>query len=256
MSQRSGGPFIAVNCAAFAGESHRKRVIWARKGSIHRSRRASRGCFEQAHNGTVFLDEIADMPIGTQAKLLRVLEESTVRRLGGKSELAISVRVIAATNRGAEQAILDNHLREDLFYRLSVFHITLPPLRERKEDIPALCDAIILNLNRKHECRITGLDTEVLERFQRLAWPGNVRQLRNLLERAVIIAGEGQIRSIHLPPELQRCPPLNPRVTTRSRETKTQSRCGSVPKSRKSRMPISTWFLNTRRTIEPALRRF
>ncbi len=201
MSSRSGGPFIAINCAALPESLIESELFGPEKGAFTGAVERHAGCFEQAHNGTVLLDEIGDMPIGTQAKLLRVLEEGTVRRLGGKTELAISVRVIAATNRAVEQAILDNHLREDLYYRLSVFHLALPPLRERKEDIPAICDAIILNLNRKHECRVTGIEPEVLERFQRFSWPGNVRQLRNLLERAVIIAGEGQISLKHLPPE-------------------------------------------------------
>ena len=157
------------------------------------------GCFEQAHNGTVFLDEIADMPIGTQAKLLRVLEDGKIRRLGGKNELPVNVRVIAATNRPPDLALKENRLREDLFYRLNVFHLTLPPLRERKEDIPAICDAILSNLNAKHHCHISGLHPDVLEHFQHSSWPGNVRQLRNVLERAVIVAGQGTILIRHLP---------------------------------------------------------
>ncbi len=157
------------------------------------------GCFEQANNGTVLLDEIADMPIGTQAKLLRVLEESKVRRLGGNNDLQVQVRVVAATNRAPEVAIRDKHLREDLFYRLNVFHINLPPLRQRKEDIPAICEAILSNLNQKHQCRVANIHPEVLESFQKASWPGNVRQLRNVLERAVIVAGEGTILSKHLP---------------------------------------------------------
>jgi DNA-binding NtrC family response regulator len=203
MSPRAGGPFVAINCAALPESLIESELFGHEKGAFTGAVERHAGCFEQADNGTVFLDEIGEMPIGTQAKLLRVLEEGTVRRLGGKTELAIRVRVIAATNRVPDQAILDNHLREDLYYRLSVFHIGLPPLRERKEDIPELCDAILASLNRKHECRVTGVDPEVLARFQRAAWPGNVRQLRNALERAVIIAGEGPILPRHLPPESQ-----------------------------------------------------
>jgi transcriptional regulator with PAS, ATPase and Fis domain len=147
------------------------------------------------------LDEIGDMPIGTQAKLLRVLEEAKVRRLGGKSDLSVQVRVVAATNRVPDIAIRDKHLREDLYYRLNVFHISLPPLRERAEDIPAICEAILSNLNQKHGCRVAGVHPQVLEKFQGLSWPGNVRQLRNVLERAVIVAGEGAILTRHLPEE-------------------------------------------------------
>jgi transcriptional regulator with PAS, ATPase and Fis domain len=146
----------------------------------------------------VFLDEIGDMPIGTQAKLLRVLEERKVRRLGGKNDLPVEVRVVAATNKVPEEAIKDKLLREDLYYRLNVFQIMLPPLRDRRDDIPALADAILVNLNRKHGCRITGLDAGTIERFQNYAWPGNVRELRNVLERAAIMAGEGMILQRHL----------------------------------------------------------
>jgi DNA-binding NtrC family response regulator len=206
MSPRAAGPFIAINCAALPESLIESELFGHEKGAFTGAVERHAGCFEQADNGTVFLDEIGDMPIGTQAKLLRVLEEGTVRRLGGKTELAIRVRVIAATNRVPDQAILDNHLREDLYYRLGVFHIALPPLRDRKEDIPALCDAILATLNRKHECRVTGIDPQVLLRFQNSAWPGNVRQLRNSLERAVIIAGEGQILPRHLPPEPRESP--------------------------------------------------
>jgi DNA-binding NtrC family response regulator len=201
MSPRSGGPFIAINCPALPESLIESELFGHEKGAFTGAVERHAGCFEQAHGGTVFLDEIGDMPIGTQAKLLRVLEEGKVRRLGGKVELAVDVRIIAATNRAPEQAIVDKHLREDLYYRLSVFHIALPPLRDRKEDIPAICDALLANLNRKHETRVAGFDPEVLARFERGSWPGNVRQLRNLLERAVIIAGEGVISSRHLPPE-------------------------------------------------------
>ncbi len=201
MSPRSGGPFIAINCAALPESLIESELFGHEKGAFTGAVERHAGCFEQANNGTVLLDEIGDMPIGTQAKLLRVLEEGTVRRLGGKSELPVQVRIVAATNRAPDQAIIDKHMREDLYYRLSVFHLALPPLRERKEDIPALCDAMLADLNRKHDCRVAGIDNEVLARFQRSAWPGNVRQLRNLLERAVIIAGEGIISSRHLPPE-------------------------------------------------------
>jgi transcriptional regulator with PAS, ATPase and Fis domain len=156
------------------------------------------GCFEQAHGGTVLLDEIGDMPIATQAKLLRVLEESSVRRLGGKNDISVDVRVIAATNRNPFNAVREKHLREDLYYRLNVFQIELPPLRDRKDDIPAICAAIIANLNEKHGCRIASIDPEVLERFRNDPWPGNIRQLRNVLERAMIIAGQGTISVNHL----------------------------------------------------------
>jgi DNA-binding NtrC family response regulator len=199
LSPRSGNPFIAINCAAMPETLIESELFGHEKGAFTGAVERHAGCFEQAHNGTVLLDEIADMPIGTQAKLLRVLEDGKVRRLGGKNELPVNVRVIAATNRPPDLALKENRLREDLFYRLNVFHLTLPPLRERKEDIPAICDAILSNLNAKHHCHVSGLHPEVLAQFQNALWPGNVRQLRNVLERAVIVAGQGTILIRHLP---------------------------------------------------------
>jgi transcriptional regulator with PAS, ATPase and Fis domain len=158
------------------------------------------GCFELAQNGTVLLDEIGDMPVGTQAKLLRVLEDGRVRRLGGKSEIQLDVRVIAATNAPLDNAIREGKFREDLFYRLNVFPIPLPPLRDRKDDMPVLAGALLEDLNRKHGTKVTEISAEVNDRLRSYNWPGNVRELRNVLERAVIVAGEGTIQSMHLPP--------------------------------------------------------
>jgi DNA-binding NtrC family response regulator len=197
-SPRAGGPFIAVNCAALPETLMESELFGHEKGSFTGAVERHAGCFEQAHNGTVLLDEIGDMPVGTQAKLLRVLEDRLVRRLGGRNDLPVDVRVIAATNRSPEQAIKDKQLREDLYYRLNVFRITLPPLRDRKDDIPAICEAILSNLNQKHGCHVCGVHPDVLDEFRNASWPGNVRQLRNVLERAVIVAGEGAILPHHL----------------------------------------------------------
>ena len=199
LSQQSAGPFVAVNCAALPESLMESELFGHEKGAFTGAIGRCAGCFEQAHNGTLLLDEIAEMPIGTQAKLLRVLEDSKVRRLGGASDLPISVRVLAATNRVPDQAIQNKHLREDLYYRLNVFHLSLPPLRNHKEDIPAIAAAMILGLNRKHNCRVTSLSPEVLWRWEESVWPGNVREFRNLVERAVIVAGEGEIQLRHLP---------------------------------------------------------
>jgi len=133
---------------------------------------------------------------------LRVLEDSRVRRLGGKEEIQVDVRVIASTNKSLEEAMKKGTFREDLFYRLNVFPITLPPLRERREDIPALCAALLADLNQKHGCRITDVSQEALDRLSSYPWPGNVRELRNVLERAVILAGDGTIAKTHLGPPL------------------------------------------------------
>jgi DNA-binding NtrC family response regulator len=199
LSSRRDGPFVAVNCAALPETLMESELFGHEKGSFTGAAGRHEGCFEQANNGTLLLDEIGEMPIGTQAKLLRVIEESKVRRIGGSSDIGISVRVLAATNRPPQQAVNDKHLREDLFYRLNVFHVCLPALRERKQDIPAIASALLLHLNKKHSCRITGLSPEVLEWFSTCSWPGNVRELRNLLERATILAGEGEIQMSHLP---------------------------------------------------------
>src|SRR5579863_9845650 len=201
LSPRSGGPFVPVNCAALTETLIESELFGHEKGAFTGALERHIGCFEQANNGTVLLDEIGDMPIGTQSKLLRVLEERKVRRLGGKSDLPVDVRVVAATNKVPEEAIKDKLLREDLYYRLNVFQIMLPPLRDRKDDIPAISEAILGNLNKKHGCRITGLHASALERFQNYAWPGNIRELRNVLERAAIMASEGMILAKHLPME-------------------------------------------------------
>ena len=157
------------------------------------------GCFELAQHGTLLLDELAEMPVGTQAKLLRVLEDSHVRRLGGKAEIAVDVRIVASTNRTLEEVLRKGELREDLYYRLNVFQIMLPALREREGDLPLLAEALIGMLNRKHGCRVVDISSDVLEMLRRHNWPGNVRELRNVLERGVILAGEGTIGLQHLP---------------------------------------------------------
>jgi transcriptional regulator with PAS, ATPase and Fis domain len=169
------------------------------KGAFTGALERRAGCFELAQHGTLLLDELAEMPSGTQAKLLRVLEDSRVRRLGGKSEISVDVRVIASTNRNVEDALKKSDLREDLYYRLNVFQIELPPLRSRLEDLAVLCETLITILNRKNACNITSVSAEVMSAFGRYAWPGNVRELRNVLERAVIMAGEGEIQMAHLP---------------------------------------------------------
>src|SRR5206468_2340566 len=165
LSPRRPGPFVAINCAALPDTLMESELFGHEKGAFTGALERRAGCFEQAQNGTLLLDEIAEMPIATQAKLLRVLEESKVRRLGGLSDIPINVRVLAATNRSPEKAIENKNLREDLYYRLNVFHIALPSLRERKQDIPAIASALIRDLNRKHGCRVTHLHPEVLRRF-------------------------------------------------------------------------------------------
>jgi DNA-binding NtrC family response regulator len=188
-SPRGDGPFVAINAAALPETLIESELFGHEKGAFTGAMERSAGCFEQAHGGTLFLDEIGEMPPSTQPKLLRVIEDLRVRRLGGKSEIPVDARVLAATSQA-----MGTHLREELYYRLSVFQIVIPPLRERKEDIPPIADVMLQNLNKKHGTRITGLDAEVLDLFHRYDWPGNVRELRNVLERAAIMAGTGLIR--------------------------------------------------------------
>ena len=203
LSPRRQGPFVAINCAALPESLIESELFGHEKGSFTGATERRAGCFELAQHGTLLLDEIGEMPMATQAKLLRILEDSKVRRLGGRTEFEVDVRVVAATNKVPEEAVHGGHLREDLFYRLNVFHIHLPPLRDRKEDIRAMAETLIGDLNRKHECKATEVSAAVLSALHRHNWPGNVRELRNVLERAVILTGEGTIEMKHLPLFLQ-----------------------------------------------------
>jgi DNA-binding NtrC family response regulator len=200
LSPRKAGPFVAINCAALPDTLMESELFGHEKGAFTGAVERRAGAFELAQNGTVLLDEIGDMPVATQAKLLRVLEDGRVRRLGGKSEIQLDVRVIASTNSPLDAAIREGKFREDLFYRLNVFPIPLPSLRERKEDLPVLSKALLEDLNRKHSTKVTDVAPDVMERFRAYNWPGNVRELRNVIERAVILAGEGTVQSAHLPP--------------------------------------------------------
>jgi len=200
LSPRAGHPFVAINCAALPSTLIESELFGHEKGAFTGALGQHEGCFEQAHGGTLLLDEIGEMPMDMQAKLLRVLEESKVRRLGGKREIPVDVRIIAATNRPVTGPGDAKFMREDLYYRLSVFCIDLPPLRHRSEDIPGLADVILKELNAKHNTRISGLHPTVVERLAEYSWPGNIRELRNVLERAVISAAQGTILPAHLPP--------------------------------------------------------
>ena len=199
LSPRRGGPFVAINCAAMPETLMESELFGHEKGAFTGALERRAGCFELAQHGTLLLDELVEMPSGTQAKLLRVLEDSRVRRLGGKNEISVDVRVIASTNRNIDDALKKGDLREDLYYRLNVFQISLAPLRQRLSDLPVLTEALITHLNRKHDCNVTNVTPDVMDAFRKHNWPGNVRELRNVLERAVIMAGEGAIHMAHLP---------------------------------------------------------
>jgi DNA-binding NtrC family response regulator len=193
-SPRNDGPFVAINAAALPEALIESELFGHERGAFTGAMDRSAGCIEQAHGGTLFLDEIGEMPPATQPKLLRVLEDLRVRRLGGKREIPVDVRVLAATSQSS-----GTHLREELYYRLSVFQIVVPPLREHMEDIAPIAEVMLQNMNKKHGTRITGLDAGVLDLFHSYDWPGNVRELRNVLERASIVTGEGLIGLVNLP---------------------------------------------------------
>jgi DNA-binding NtrC family response regulator len=206
LSPRRNGPFVAINCAALPETLIESELFGHEKGAFTGALERRAGCFELAQNGTVLLDEIGDMPVATQAKLLRVLEDQRVRRLGGKNEIQLDVRVIASTNNPLEAAIREGKFREDLYYRLNVFPLHLPALRERREDIPSLVATMLPEMNRKHGTKVTDAAPAFMEALCAHSWPGNVRELRNVIERAAILAGEGTIRLEHLPPGLAGSP--------------------------------------------------
>jgi len=198
-SPRSQAPYVALNCAAMPETLMESELFGHEKGAFTGAVERRIGALESAHGGTLFLDEIGEMPMPMQAKLLRVLEDFHFRRLGSRVELTADLRIVAATNRDPLKAIQEGKMREDLYYRLNVFHIEIPPLRDRKDDIPLIVEAMIHNLNRKHDTRVTDASPDFLAALQERNWEGNVRELRNLVERAVILTSAGTLRLSHLP---------------------------------------------------------
>jgi DNA-binding NtrC family response regulator len=202
LSPRATFPFVAINCAAIPETLLESEIFGHEKGAFTGATDRRTGVFELAHRGTLFLDEIAEMMPATQVKLLRVLQERVFRRLGGRQEISVDVRVIAATNVNPQEAVNSGKLREDLFYRLNVFAIDLPPLRERREDIPLLVQMFLTEFNRSNAKGIRGVDQEAMYILERYPWPGNIRELRNVIERATILAESEFIEPRHLPPTL------------------------------------------------------
>ncbi|MDY0212067.1 MAG: sigma-54 dependent transcriptional regulator [Desulfuromonadaceae bacterium] len=186
-STRADKPFMAINCAAVPETLLESELMGHEKGAFTDAKTQKKGLFEMAHGGTVFLDEIGDMPPGMQAKLLRVLEERSFRRLGGSKEVCVDVRIIAATNKELLQGIEDGSFRKDLYYRVQVIPIYLPPLRERREDILPLARFFIERFNQEFGKHIKGFTPEAQRYLQTYAWPGNIRELRNMIEREVIL---------------------------------------------------------------------
>jgi DNA-binding NtrC family response regulator len=203
MSARHNGPYVGLNCAAIPETLMESELFGHERGAFTGADRRHEGCFEAANGGTLLLDEITEMKAELQAKLLRVLEERRVRRVGGNTELRLDVRVLAASNRDIAQAVRDGKLREDLYYRLNVFTIELPPLRERLDDLPLLIGSFIQHYAAVNNKEVVDVDDECLAALRSYSWPGNVRQLRNVIERALIVCRGRAIGKHDLPKEFQ-----------------------------------------------------
>src|SRR5580765_323792 len=200
LSPRRNKPFVPINCAAIPETLIESEIFGHEKGAFTGALERRTGCFELAEGGTLLLDEIGEMPVATQAKLLRVLEDHKLRRLGSKVETSVDVRVLAATNKVPDDAVARGELRNDLYYRLNVFNIHMPSLREHKEDLPELVQTLLADMSSKHGRKVATVSEAVLNQFKNYSWPGNVRELRNTLERAVIVCEGAVVETKHLPP--------------------------------------------------------
>ena len=208
-SPRSGGPFISLNCAAIPSELMETELFGHEKGSFTGAAARHTGKFEQAHEGTFFLDEIGDMPLNMQAKLLRVLEEGEIERVGGDRPIAVNVRVVVATHRNLEEQVRQGSFRQDLYHRVFVFPIVLPPLRERIEDIRVLAEHFVRQLAEQNNWKTKTISREALEQLERYSWPGNVRELRNVVERALLLASADEITAAVVERALPQISPAN-----------------------------------------------
>ena len=198
-SSCSDGPFIAIHCGALPESLLESELFGHEQGAFTGATKSRRGCFELAHLGTIFLDEIGEMPLHLQSKLLRVLESHEIRRVGGEKSIPVDVRVMAATNRDLEEEVKTKQFRKDLYYRLNVVSLTIPPLRERTEDVPELVESYIEYLGPRIGCPVTDITDDALEALCKYTWPGNVRELINILERAMLICENDMITTEDLP---------------------------------------------------------
>jgi DNA-binding NtrC family response regulator len=208
LSARAGGPFIKINCAAIPKTLMESELFGYEKGAFTGAVGSKPGRFELADRGTLFLDEIGEIPVEMQVKLLRALQESEFERVGGIKTIKVDVRLITATNRDLEKEIEAKNFREDLFYRLNVVPLHIPPLRERREDIPLLVDHIIRKFNERLKKNVVEVDPNALDRLVAYAWPGNIRELENVLERTMLFSDGPRIRASDLPPEIGLALPL------------------------------------------------
>jgi two-component system response regulator HydG len=202
-SHRRGGPFVAINCAAMPETLLESELFGHTKGAFTDARSAEPGLFNRANRGTIFLDEIGDMPLGLQPKLLRVLQERVVRPVGGRDEIPVDVRVVVATNRDLESAIEEGRFREDLYYRINVVHIPLPPLRARSGDILPLAQHFLSHFATRAAKNVTGIAPAAAQKLVAYVWPGNVRELQNCMERAVALTRFDQVGVDDLPEKIR-----------------------------------------------------
>ncbi|MDH4229550.1 MAG: sigma-54 dependent transcriptional regulator [Nitrospirota bacterium] len=202
MSSRRNAPFVAVNCSAIMSTLWESEMFGYEKGAFTGAIRQHAGYIEQASGGTLFLDELGEMSLETQVKFLRVLETRMLKRVGGAAEISVDIRVVAATNRNLEQAIAEGKFRDDLYYRINVFTLNAPPLRERRVDVPLLADGFMRHYAQTYGKEVREISEDAMTRMKAHDWPGNVRELRNVLERAVIVCGGNVIERRHLPPHL------------------------------------------------------
>jgi transcriptional regulator with PAS, ATPase and Fis domain len=198
-STRQDRPFVAINCSAIPETLLEPELFGHEKGAFTDAKAMKKGLFEVAHGGTLFLDEIGELSPFLQAKLLRVLEDQVIRRVGGIRDMQVDVRVIAASNRDLERAVREGHFRQDLYYRLAIISIFIPPLRDRKEDVQPLVDFFVEHYNGKFRKSIRGLADETRRLLFNYDWPGNVRELKNAIERAMILEEESVLRPVYLP---------------------------------------------------------
>ncbi len=251
-AQRSGGgrsgEFVAMNCAALPSELIESELFGHEKGAFTGAATQRKGKFEQANGGTIFLDEIGDMGLNTQAKLLRVLEERTVERLGGSHAIPVDVRVISATNRDLAKAVAEEKFRSDLYYRLRVVQMDLPPLRERREDIPLLAESFLQTYAKRYGLNCTEISAEAMKRLVAFDWPGNVRELRNAIERSIVLADGKSLKAEDLPAEISAKPEAAKAAVTFQRTTPTST----DEESANLQIPFLDDFREARREFERA----
>jgi DNA-binding NtrC family response regulator len=216
LSPRADRPFVTLNAAALPDSLLEAELFGYEKGAFTGALQRKPGRFELAAGGTLFLDEIGELPLGAQAKFLRVLQEGAFERLGGTQTLNVDVRLVVATNKNLEEEVAEHHFREDLYYRINVINIALPPLRERREDIPLLVAHFLRKFAAQNQKEVTAIEQDALQRLQAYHWPGNVRELENMMERAVILTQVSTIRVADLPPQLRDLEPagVNPLPVT------------------------------------------